>query len=620
MLVEITLFLAAAILLVPLGKRFGLPTVLGYLFTGIIVGPSVLNIANNPDNIMHLAEYGVIMLMFLIGLEIRPQRLWQMRQSIFILGGLQIAVTSLVLLILLWLVLPISLVASLVVGCALALSSTAFILQLLESRQQLKSNYGQKAFAVLLFQDIAAMVLLALIPIFAGHHSPHHGVGYFAAIIATFSGLFLFSRYVLRPLFRFVVQSGASELLSAVGLFIVLAVVCLMDALDLSTTLGAFLTGLLLADSEFRHEIEASIEPFKGLLLGLFFMAIGMGIHLNVILDEPILIIGGAIVLMLVKITCLTAIAYWRKQSFANSLRLGIALAQGGEFAFVVFALAATENIIPTTLLAPLTLLVTFSMILTPAFFWILDRWIEPSFNNEKKPEFDDIPAQSNHLLIAGFGRFGQIVARIAHLHHLPFTAIDNNLDNIDFVRQYGGMVYYGDATEPALLHSAGIANAHIFILAIDDIEDSMQVARHVRLYHPQVTLYARARDRHHVYLLKEIGVTHIWRETYHSALSVAEQMLQHSGITAEQAKYNIQQFSKYDEQLLERQQGIYADSQKFIETHREMLTELENLFENDQFVQQKTQHANNPEHVSTPDVLDLTKEHNDPSQHDFKP
>ena len=589
MLLEITLFLAAAILLVPLGKGFGLPTVLGYLFTGIIVGPSILNIANNPDNIMKLAEYGVIMLMFLIGLEIRPQRLWQMRQSIFILGGLQIAVTTVVLLVLLWIFLPISWVASLVIGCALALSSTAFILQVLENRQELKTFYGQQAFAVLLFQDIAAMVLLALIPILAGHHSPHHGVGYFAAIIATFSGLFLFSRYILRPLFRFVVKSGASELLTAVGLFIVLAVVCLMDALELSTTLGAFLTGLLLADSEFRHEIEASIQPFKGLLLGLFFMAIGMGIQLNVVLDHPWFIVGGAIALLVVKAICLTLVACLRKHSFSNGLKLGVALAQGGEFAFVVFTLATTEKIIPQDLLAPLTLLVTLSMILTPVLFWILDHWIEPKLNPHKdtKPQFDDISPKQQHLLIAGFGRFGQIVARIAHLHHIAFTAIDNNLDNIDFVRQYGGQVYYGDATQSALLHSAGLKDASIFILAIDDIEDSMQVARYIRLYHPEITIFARARDRHHVYLLKEIGVKHIWRETYYSALGVAEKMLIQLGLSPEQAQHGIKEFSKYDEQLLERQQGVYADSQKFIETHREMLSELENLFENDQFVQQ---------------------------------
>lgn len=588
-LLQVTIFLAAALVLVPLGKRFGIATVLGYLFTGILLGPSILNIANDPDEIMKLAEYGVIMLMFLIGLELRPQRLWQMRQSIFVLGGLQMAVTGTVLMLLLWWLLPFTLTASFVIGFALALSSTAFVLQLLRDREQLKSFYGQQAFAVLLFQDIAAMVLLALIPLLAGHSGGHHGIAYFAAVIASFSGLFLFSRYILRPLFRFVAKSGASELLTAVGLFIVLAVVVLMDSIGISTTLGAFLTGVLLADSEFRHELEASIQPFKGLLLGLFFMTVGMEINLNIITEIPLLIIGGTLALLLIKLLCAAAIAYWKKHQAANSIRFGVALAQGGEFAFVVFSVASVENILSDNMLAPLTLVVTFSMILTPALFWILDHWIEPYFSKQElAPKYDTIPEQEQHIVIAGFGRFGQIVARVAHLHHIRFTAIDNNIDNIDFVRKYGGKVYYGDPTIPEILHSAGLASAQLVVLAIDDIEDSMCIARHIRLHHPQLTLLARARDRHHHHLLRELGVQSIWRETYYSALAMSEDMLIKLGIEATTAKQHIQHFLSYDEQLLERQQGIYADQQKLIESNRDMLNDLKNLFENDEFIQEQ--------------------------------
>ncbi|MCH4248712.1 MAG: monovalent cation:proton antiporter-2 (CPA2) family protein [Acinetobacter populi] len=607
MLVQITIFIAAALILVPFGKRIGIPTVLGYLFTGILLGPSVFNIANDPDEIMKLAEYGVIMLMFLIGLELRPQRLWQMRQSIFVLGGLQMAVTGGVLMLLLWLFLPFSFSASFVVGFALALSSTAFVLQLLRDRQQLKSFYGQQSFAILLFQDIAAMVLLALIPLLAGHQGAHHGIAYFAAVIATFSGLFLFSRYILRPLFRFVAKSGATELLTAVGLFIVLAVVVLMDAIGISTTLGAFLTGVLLADSEFRHELEGSIQPFKGLLLGLFFMTVGMGISLNIIIEQPLLIIAGTFALILIKLVCVTLIAYFRQHRLANSFRLGVALAQGGEFAFVVFSVAASEKMISAAMLAPLTLIVTFSMMLTPALFAILDRWIEPIFaKHEHSKQYDEIPQHENHIVVAGFGRFGQIVSRIAHLHHVRFTAIDNNIDNIDFVRKYGGKVYYGDATVPEILHSAGLSSARLLVLAIDDVEDSMNIARHVRLYHPELPILARARDRHHVYLLRELGVTHIWRETYLSALAMGEQMLLSLGTDPQLAKKHIQQFFEYDEQLLQRQQGIYADPQKLLESNRDMLHELENLFENDEFVQEKNlaeeTFSGNPDQPKTSD------------------
>lgn len=293
LLLQITIFLGAALILVPLGKRFGLATVLGYLFTGIILGPSVFNIASDADAIMNMAEFGVILLMFLIGLELRPQRLWQLRESIFAMGSLQVFATGLLMMPILYFALHLSVASSFVIGFALALSSTAFVLQLLTEKQQLNTTYGQKAFSVLLFQDIAAIPLLATIPILAGNQSTHHGIAYFAAIIATFSGLFLFSRFVMRPFFRFVAKSDASELITAVALFIVLSVVLLMQTLGISVTLGAFLTGVLLADSEFRHELEASIAPFKGLLLGLFFMTVGMTTQLSLLQTMPEVIIGG---------------------------------------------------------------------------------------------------------------------------------------------------------------------------------------------------------------------------------------------------------------------------------------------------------------------------------------
>lgn len=594
MLIQITLFIAAALLIVPLGKRFAIPTVLGYLFTGILLGPHLLNIASDTESIMQLAEYGVIMLMFLIGLELRPQRLWQLRQSIFIFGSLQMLITGSILMLLIWLLMPFTVAASLVIGFALALSSTAFILQLLRDRQQLKTTYGQQSFAILLFQDIAAMVLLAMIPLLAGQHTAHHGIAYFAAVIATFSGLFVFSRYVLRPLFRFVAQSGATELLTAVGLFIVLGVVVLMHAIGISTTLGAFLTGVLLADSEFRHELEASIQPFKGLLLGLFFMTVGMAMNLHVLFEQPLWILAGTLILILIKLACLASIAYLRKFSVANSLRLGIALAQGGEFAFVVFSLAITENMVTQASIAPFILVVTLSMMLTPLLFWILDRWIEPALAKQDiQTQGDESISSPSHtsanpIMIAGFGRVGQIVARIAHLHQIPFTAIDNNIDNIDFVRKYGGHVYYGDATIPGILQSAGLVSARLLVLAVDDVEDSMLIARHIRLHHPQLPLLVRARDRHHTYLLREIGVQHIWRETYQSSLAMAEHMLLQLGIDAQLARQHIQHFNDYDEKLLQCQQSIYADPQKIVESNRDMLMELKNLFENDQFVQQQ--------------------------------
>ncbi len=608
-LLQATIFLGASLILVPLGKRLGIATVLGYLFTGILLGPSVLNIAHDPEAIMELAEFGVILLMFLIGLELRPQRLWEMRDSIFVMGSLQVVITGVILMLTVLLLFQQQLAASFVIGFALALSSTAFVLQLLTEKQQLNTTYGQQSFSILLFQDIAAIPLLAVIPLLAGTESTHHGIAYFAAIIATFSGLFLFSRYVMRPFFRFVAKSGATELITAVGLFIILAVVLLMDTLGISTTLGAFLTGVLLADSEFRHELEASIAPFKGLLLGLFFMTVGMTTQLSLLIEMPWLIIGGAIGLLVIKTLVLTAIARYKKYSWNNSLLLGTCLAQGGEFAFVILSLAKSEKVLTDALLEPVTLIVTLSMVLTPVIYWVMATKIIPLFNKERPPEYDEIPQQDNPIIIAGFGRFGQIIARIARLQHLGFTAIDNNLHQVDFVRRYGGKLYYGDVTQPDLLRSAGIEKAQVFILAIDDVEDSMNVARHLRLNYPHIKLLVRARDRHHVHLLRDLGVEHIWRETYLSSLGMAYRALRELGISDEQAYNNIEIFRDYDEKLLIQQQSIYTDEQKVFETHRNALAELEHLFESD--AQQATsRHDVNLKRHLQPNRIDITRDH----------
>ncbi|MDQ9023118.1 monovalent cation:proton antiporter-2 (CPA2) family protein [Acinetobacter sichuanensis] len=587
-LLQITLFLGAALILVPLGKKFGIATVLGYLFTGILLGPSVFNIASDPEEIMHLAEFGVILLMFLIGLELRPQRLWEMRQSIFVMGSLQVVVTGIVLMGTVFLLLQQSLSASFVIGFALALSSTAFVLQLLSEKQQLNTTHGQQSFSILLFQDIAAIPLLAVIPLLSGAESTHHGIAYFAAIIATFTGLFLFSRYVMRPFFRFVAKSGATELLTAVGLFIVLAVVLLMDTLGISTTLGAFLTGVLLADSEFRHEIEASISPFKGLLLGLFFMTVGMTTQLNLLVELPLQIIGAALLLIIIKMITMTAVARFKKMNWQNSLMVATCLAQGGEFAFVVLNVAKSEKVIQAAILEPITLVVTLSMVFTPIVFWLVSTWVLPLFNKDQAPKYDDIPNQHPPLIIAGFGRVGQIVARLAHMQHFPFTAIDHNLQKIDFVRRYGGTLYYGDVTLPDLLRSAGIEQAKVFVLAIDDVEDSMNVARHIRLNYPNLTLLVRARDRYHMHLLRDLGVKHIWRETYLTSLGIGYRTLCELGLDKSTAYDSVELFRNYDEDLLTRQQRIYTDEQKVYESYRDFISELEHLFESDA---QITQH-----------------------------
>ncbi|XID75994.1 monovalent cation:proton antiporter-2 (CPA2) family protein [Alkanindiges sp. WGS2144] len=594
LLLQITIFLGATLLLVPLGKRFGLATVLGYLLTGILLGPYVLKVERDPESIMQLAEYGVIMLMFLIGLELRPQRLWQLRQSIFVMGSLQLSISAVILLALAWAVFGLDFKASLIIGFGLALSSTAFVLQLLSEKKQLASTHGRQAFAILLFQDMAVIPLLALLPLLSGIHGPHHGVAHFAAVVATFSGLFLLSRYLIRPFFRFITKSGASELLTALALFIVLGVVQLMNLLDISTTLGAFLTGVLLADSEYRHELEASVQPFKGLLLGLFFITVGMSVQLDLLRDMPWLIMGCVLGLMVVKGLTLLLIGHFSGYRWSTSMRLGVSLAQGGEFAFVLFASATHYQIFPEHIAGSLTLIVTLSMILTPLAFLLLEKYGEPLFNrHQPSTRFDQIPDHQHAVIIAGFGRMGQIIGRLLRIHNIEFTAVDKNISQVDFVRKFGNAVYYGDPKNPEILRAAGIAHTKLFILTMDDVEDAISVAKYIRRNYPQVKILARARDRQHVYRLREAGVEPIWRETYLSALAMSYQALVDLGISPQKAHDDIEIFRDYEDSLLRRQQTIYNDEQQLIESNRAAMVELESLFDSDMLTAQRKMDVN---------------------------
>jgi len=599
LLVQITIFLGAAILLVPLGRRFGLATVLGYLLTGVVLGPSGFNVAGNTEAVMHFAEYGVVMLLFIIGLELQPSRLWALRRPIFVMGGLQVVVTGVILMFAVWqiasltsstlfgITLQSQLSTSFIIGFGFALSSTAFVLQLLSEKHQLASAHGRDAFAILLFQDIAVIPILAILPLFhnSGLQPSNQGVDfvYFAKVIGVFIGLVLASRSIVRPLFRLIVSSGANELLTAVALFFIFGVALLMDQLHISMALGAFLTGVLLADSEYRHEIEASIQPFKGLLLGLFFMSVGMSTNLRLIIAEPLLVIGGAIGLMVAKFFILFAIARMMGNRIPTSARLGIALAQGGEFAFVVFNTAVTQKILPIDLAQPLILIVTLSMAMTPLAFFILEKYLEPVFTRQQpEREFDEIPNHEHRVIIAGFGRIGQIVARILRMHHIEFTAIEKDAGQVDFVRKFGNAVYYGNPNNPELLRSAGIAHAELFVLALDDQDQSVITAEYLTRTYPKLKIIARARDRQHYYRLREAGVQHIWRETYFSSLGMAEASLQILGFDESTAEESIEIFRKYDENLLERQQAVYDDDVKLVESARAAMIELEGLFDSD--------------------------------------
>ena len=583
MMLDATIFLGAAVILIPLAKRFGIATVLGYLFTGLLLGPSFLKVAGNPDDLLHFSEFGVVLLLFIIGLELQPSRLWALRQQIFVLGGLQVIVTGVVLMLLSWYFLDIRLSNSFVIGFGLALSSTAFVLQLLGEKKQLATTHGQQAFTILLFQDIAVIPLLAALPFLSGAQEQNYDWIYFAKVISIFAGMIFVSRFVVRPFFKFVASSNATELLTATALFIVLGVSLLMNYIGLSMALGAFLTGVLLADSEYRHELQASIEPFKGLLLGLFFMSVGMLINVKLIVAKPLLIIGLAVLLMLIKFVVLTIIARLMGNKNESSIRLGVTLAQGGEFAFVLFSVATAQHLLTREQQNILNLVVTVSMAMTPLAFLLLEKIGNPIFAKAKpSKEYDKIPNHEHAVVIAGFGRVGQIIGRVLRMHNIEFTAIEKSANQVDFVRKFGNQVYYGNPKNPEILRAAGLENAKVFIIAIGDIELSETVAAYVVRNYPHLTILARAKNREHYYRLRDAGVKYIWRETYLSSLDMSRETLEVLGMEPKTARKTVQMFRDYDDALIERQRAIYQDEAEMIASAQSAIQELESLFDSD--------------------------------------
>ena len=583
MMLDATIFLGAAVILIPLAKRFGIATVLGYLFTGLLLGPSFLKVAGNPDDLLHFSEFGVVLLLFIIGLELQPSRLWALRQQIFVLGGLQVIVTGVVLMLLSWYFLDIRLSNSFVIGFGLALSSTAFVLQLLGEKKQLATTHGQQAFTILLFQDIAVIPLLAALPFLSGAQEQNYDWIYFAKVISIFVGMIFVSRFVVRPFFKFVASSNVTELLTATALFIILGVSLLMNYIGLSMALGAFLTGVLLADSEYRHELQASIEPFKGLLLGLFFMSVGMLINVKLIVAKPLLIIGLAGLLMLIKFVVLTIIARLMGNKNESSIRLGVTLAQGGEFAFVLFSVATAQHLLTREQQNILNLVVTVSMAMTPLAFLLLEKIGNPLFAKATpSKEYDKIPNHEHAVVIAGFGRVGQIIGRVLRMHNIEFTAIEKSANQVDFVRKFGNQVYYGNPKNPEILRAAGLENAKVFIIAIGDMELSETVADYAVRNYPHLTILARAKNREHYYRLRDAGVKYIWRETYLSSLDMSRETLEVLGMAPQTARKTVQMFRDYDDALIERQRAIYEDEAEMIASAQSAIQELESLFDSD--------------------------------------
>lgn len=573
------LFLAAAVILVPLAVRVGLGSVLGYLAAGVLIGPWGAGWVTGVESIMHISELGVVLMLFLIGLELEPRRLWAMRRAVFGGGSLQLLACSAI-------VLPLGLLAgwskeaSLIAALALALSSTAIAVQVMQERKLLATPLGQKGFAILLFQDIAAIPMLALAAVLAPSAAKQIDGMHLAIQFAAIAGVFVIGRYLAYPLLRLIASLGLREIFTAFSLLLVMGIAALMESVGLSMGLGAFLAGVLLAGSEYRHALEADIQPFKGLLLGLFFIAVGMSMDLGLVQTAPLQVAAGLFLIVTLKIIALLVVARVLKVQAKQRGLFAILLSQVGEFAFVVISVSRSAGVLSEQQAGLLTIIAALSMATTPLLL-ILWQWLcRPSANQRPADVIED---EHSPVIIAGFGRFGQIVGRLLMGVGIRPTVLDYDADTIDTLRKFGFKLYYGDATRLDLLESAGIAHAKILVVAIDDVDRSLALIDLVRQHFPQVQILARARDVQHYIQLQERQVDVVEREMFEGSLRLGRQALQALGWDAYRANEVANTFRRHNLQLLAALKPHQQDSQERIAIARESRLALESMLEDDQ-------------------------------------
>ena len=579
-LAQIAIVLLAAVAFVALFRRLRLSSVLGYVAAGIAIGPHGLGWITASADLQHVSEFGVVLLMFVIGLELQPSRLWVLRRTVFGLGAVQLAACGALLAAGAY-AYGLRGPSAAVVAFGLAMSSTAMCLQVLAERQQLKTQHGRAAFGILLFQDLAVLPVLTLVPLLASGGGPGPALGIGLAKLAGAVALILVAgRLLLRPVLRAVAATRVTEVFTAAALLIVIATALLVDAVGLSMSLGAFLAGVLLADSEFRHELEADIEPFKGLLLGLFFVSVGMATDLARLAAEPVTILGLTLGFMLLKAAGLALVARYDRMGAASGWRLALLLAGGGEFAYVLFALAGRAGLLEAGDTSRLMLAATISMALAPMLLSAYDALAARGRPAAREP--DQIEARDGDVLIVGFGRFGQIVGRILRARRIPFTALDVSESNIDFLRRFGSRIYYGDATRLDVLRAAGIGEARLLVLAIDDVDASLKAAAVIKEQYPALRVLARARNRQHAFRLMELGVEQVFRETLGTSLEVAERALESLGDTASRARATVRRFRELDAATLREQFAMRDDENKLVASAVASARQLEQLFEAD--------------------------------------
>lgn len=572
-------YLFAAVVAVPIAARLGIGAVLGYLLAGIAIGPWGLGFISDVEEILHFSEIGVVFLMFLIGLELNPSKLWALRRSIFGVGAAQVIFSAAVLGGLLLLT-DFSWQGAVVGGIGLAMSSTAMALQLMRDKGMNRSEAGQLGFSVLLFQDLAVIPALALVPLLAGTDSGHTDWMKVGMKVLAFAGMLIGGRVLLRPIFRYIAASGVREVFTAASLLLVLSSALFMDALGLSMALGTFISGILLAESEYRHELEIAIEPFKGLLLGLFFISVGMALNLGVLYTHILLVLTGVLVLVAVKTLVLYLLARIYGLRSSERLQFASVLSQGGEFAFVLFSTASAVRLFHDDQLPLLLVTVTLSMMTTPLLMQGVDRILVRRFNEAdeqtEKPWVDDDQPQ---VIVVGFGRFGQVIGRLLMANKKRITVLERDISAVSLMRKYGYKVYYGDATELELLRAAGAASAQSIVITCNDPEDTMNIVHLCQQHFPHLHILARARGRVEAHELLQAGVTHFSRETFSSALELGRKALMTLGMHPHQAHRAQQHFRRLDMRMLRELMPMHTDNAQ-ISRAREARRELEDIFQ----------------------------------------
>ncbi|MBL7743822.1 MAG: cation:proton antiporter [Chitinophagaceae bacterium] len=591
-------YLAAAVVMVPIAKKLGLGSVLGYLLAGIIIGPALFGfIGKEGQDIMHFAEFGVVIMLFVIGLELEPELLWKLRRSIIGLGGLQVLVTAIIIAAigrafgLLW-------QQALALGMILSLSSTAIVLQTLNEKGLMKTSAGQSSFSVLLFQDIAVIPMLALFPLLAtvqpeAAAGEQHvktlveglpGWAHTLIVLGSVAVIIMAGRFLIRPLFRIVAATRLREIFTATALLLVVGIAVLMTQVGLSPALGTFLAGVVLADSEYRHELESDIDPFKGLLLGLFFIAVGASIDFNLIKQQPWMIIGLVALLMTIKGTVLFIFGKMFKLGFDQNVLFAVALSQVGEFAFVLFSFSLQEGVLPKETIDLMIAAVAMSMALTPILFLINEKWIQPYIGTRQSAEEKeaDTIEEKNPVIIAGFGHFGNTIGRFLRAHNIGMTILDNDSERVDLLRKMGLKVYYGDATRHDLLHAAGAADAKIIIIAIEPAERRLELIETIKKHFPNLRMLVRATNRFDAYDQMNAGMLHIYRETLDTALRLGVDTMKYLGYRNYAAQRAARMFFRLDEENLKKLSSI-RDPDQYVLEAKAKIEELEMTIRADQ-------------------------------------